>query len=149
MCTIVLGISNITMLCLIAMFFIIVITIYKVLQKASFFGSGTLSALVAIAVSLLSVLGLIRFISPEAGVDDVSYNSVDKNTNLDFLLTPYIALGITIIIVLLLKFIFGASEKYGSVRFNKEYTSDAGKKHVSENKAKYWKNTDEESRIRK
>jgi membrane protease YdiL (CAAX protease family) len=137
------------LLCLVAIFFILVITIYKVLQESSFFKSSAATAVIAICVSLLSVIGMIRFFVTDDTMYVVSNNSVDKHTNLDFILIPYVALGILIILMLLLKFIFKKSEKYGLHRFNKVYPQDIGKKHTSDRRAEVWKNTDEKSYIKK
>lgn len=148
--TIVLGLfTGIHLLCLIAIFVILVMTIYKVLQEASVFNSTAASVVIAVCVSLLSISGMVRLFKPGNGIYVASDDSVNENVGLDFLLIPYIALGIAIIVVLLLKFIFDKSEKYSSQRLNKEYPQDIEKKHTSDRRAEVWKNTDEESRIRK
>lgn len=148
--TIVLGLEEITLLCLIAIFFILVMTIYKVIQEVSFFNSKSAMAVVSACVALLSIIGMVRLFTPGDGINVASGDSVNSNNDgLEFLLLPYVALGITIILALLLKFIFGVSEKYGSRKFSKEYPHDIEKKNSSERSAFVRKNTDEKSRIRK
>jgi len=145
--TLILGLTGFTSICLIAIFFILVIIIYQTLKNVSFSDNRGANFLISVCVTFLSIIGMLKFFTHRDSIEIAS--NVNEDGVFNFLLLPYAVLGITIIIVLLLKFILGASEKYGSRRSNKEYTNDAGKKHVSENKAKSWKNTDEESRIRK
>jgi len=74
------------------------------LRGVSFFGSKPVEAIVATCVSLLSVIGIFRFL----GTGNETYNVSEKiggdGTNFDFVLMPYAALGI--IIILLFVYLF-------------------------------------------
>jgi len=148
--TLIVGLTDFTLICLISIFFILVTTIYKVFQDVSFFNNKAASVLVSVCVALLSIIGMITLFTPGDGINAASDNSVNRsNDGLDFLLLPYIALGIVIIVALLLKFLFDTYEKYGLRRFNKKCHQDVEKRHASERNTVVWKNDDEESRIRR
>jgi hypothetical protein len=147
--TIILAFSGIHLLCLAAIFVILVITINKVLQETAFFKSAVASAVVAVCVSLLSIIGMVQLFAPGDGVNASSVDNLDKSSGFDFILLPYIALGIAIIVILLLKFILGKTDRYSSRRVNKEYPQYIEKEHSSESNNVAQKNDHEESRIRK
>jgi len=147
--TLILDFTDFTLICLIAIFFILVVTIYKVFQDVSFFDNKAASVVVSVCMALLSIIGMIRLFTPGNGVYVSSEGNVNENTSLDSLLFPYVVLGIFIIVIFLLKFFFDTYEKYYLRRFNKKYRQDIEKKHTSERNTVVWKKADEESRIRK
>jgi hypothetical protein len=129
-----LGLNEITLLCFIAIFFILVITIYTVVQKASFFKKTVGSALVAVCVSLLGIIGIVKLFTHDDKTNPASVSDVNKNTDLNFILFPYIVLGVTIVVIMLLKFIFfilGKSGNSDSQKFNNKYLQEVDKKHNS------------------
>jgi len=144
-----LALTDFTLICLIAIFFILVTTIYKVLEDVSFFDNKVVSALVSVCVTLLSIIGMIRLFTPGNSAYVFSEGNVNENTNLDFLLLPYIALGIAIILVFLLKFFFDIYEKYYLRRFNKKHHQDVERKRSTECNIVDWKRSNEERCIRK
>jgi hypothetical protein len=148
--TLILGfLKDVTTICLIAIFFILVMTIYKVLKDVSFFDNKVSSVMVSICIALLSIMGMIQLFIPSGEKTITADNNIHKNTWLVFLLLPYVAIGITIILALLLKFILGTCDKYRSTKFREKYHLDTGKKHSSEKETNVWKNNEEEFRIRK
>lgn len=128
MYTIVLGLTDITTLCLTAIFFILFATIYKVIQEIPFFNSQSMSALLAFAVSLLSIIGMMQLLVSGQKINTASDSSIDKNTGLDFLLVPYIALGIAVIVMMILKFLIKFSGKFSLKTFYKKYPKNITKR---------------------
>ncbi len=94
-------------------FTIIFVIIHKTLKQMSIF-QGPTTVLVAICVSLLSVIGLSRFFV----IADVACKATENrhDITLDFILLPYTALAFAIILVLLLLFVNRLSRNH---RMNK------------------------------
>ncbi len=89
----------ILLLSAVVIFTILFVIIHKTLKQISIF-QGPTSVLVAICVSLLSVIGLSRFFV----ITDVACKTTENRheITLDFIFLPYIALALAIILVLLL-----------------------------------------------
>ena len=83
-------------------FTIIFVIIHKILKQMSIF-QGPAVVIIAICVSLLSVIGLSRFFV----IADVACKTTEnrRDITLDFTLLPYTALALAIILVLLLSFV--------------------------------------------
>ena len=81
---------------------ILFVIIYKILKQMSIF-QGPAAVIVAICVSLLSLIGLSRFFV----ISDVAYKSTENrhDITLDFILLPYTALALAIILVSFLSFV--------------------------------------------
>jgi tellurite resistance protein TehA-like permease len=92
---------------------ILFVIIHKTLKQMSIF-KGPTTVLVAICVSLLSVIGLSRFFV----IADVACKTTEnrRDISLDFILLPYTALALAIALVLLLLFIKRLSRNH---RMNK------------------------------
>jgi len=92
------------LLIVIAVFILLLVFVFKSLRGVPFFRSKPVEAIVATCVSLLSVIGIFRFL----GTGNETYNVSEKiggdGTNLDFVLLPYAVLGI--IIILLFVYLF-------------------------------------------
>ncbi len=97
----------------VAIFTILFVIIHKTLKQMSIF-QGPTTVLVAICVSLLSVIGLSRFFV----IADVACKTTENrhDITLDFILLPYTALAFAIILVLLLSFV---SRIFKNHRMNK------------------------------
>jgi len=85
-----------------AIFTILFVIIHKILKQMSFF-QGPAAVIVAICVSLLSVIGLSRFFV----IADVACKTTENrhDITLDFILLPYTALALAIMLVLLFSFV--------------------------------------------
>ena len=81
-------------------FLILFLAILEVLKKHSLFSGATLHIL-AVCVSLLSVIGIFRIFVEAEGPSDVS----GKEDPFSFILLPYAAMGISILIILLIMFL--------------------------------------------
>ena len=90
----------------IVIFVIIWVVVYRTFKEAQFFGSQSSTALIATCVSLLAVMGMFNFMGAGLESNSVSEKTGGEGTNLDFILLPYAALGITI--VLLALYLFGS-----------------------------------------
>ena len=101
------------LLCCAATFTILFVIIHKILKQMSIF-QGPVAVIVAICVSLLSVMGLSRFFV----IADVACKTTENrhDITLDFILLPYTALALAIILVLLLSFV---SRIFKNHRMNK------------------------------
>lgn len=88
----------------IAIFILLWVVIFESLKKAGFFTGWAAVALVAMCVSLLSVIGMFRFL----GAGDATYRASDRirrdGPSADVILIPYAALGIAIIVLALYLF---------------------------------------------
>jgi len=96
-----------------AIFTIIFVITHKTLKQMSIF-QGPTTVLVAICVSLLSVIGLSRFFVIADAACKTTANRHD--ITLDFIILPYTALAFAIILVLLLSFV---SRIFKNHRMNK------------------------------
>ena len=85
----------------IAIFVLVWVVVYRTFKEIQFFGSLASIATMATCVSLLSVMGMFHFLGAGVGPDSVSEKAGDQATNLDFILLPYAALGITIVLLAL------------------------------------------------
>jgi len=77
--------------------------ILEVLRKMSFFNSAT-GVVVAFAVSLLSLMGLYRFLLLSGEGHDLPGRGGGPGTGFDLILIPYAALAIAILVMALLLF---------------------------------------------
>ena len=88
----------------IAIFTLLWVVIFKSLKVGHFFRGKAVEAIVAMCVSLLSLIGMFRFLGAGNGTYNVSERTSDQDANLDTILLPYAALGITIILLALYLF---------------------------------------------
>ncbi len=89
----------------IAFFTIIWVVVYRTLKEAQFFESKSSLTAMATCVSLLSVIGMFHFLGAGFEPNSASEKADGDGMNLDFILLPYAALGITIILLAL--YLFG------------------------------------------
>ena len=96
--------NNIEIIVLLSIFVMLLLVIFKPIKSA--FNLNTFpSCILSVCVSLLSVMGMFHFLGAGFGPNSVSEKAGGEGTNLDFILLPYAALGITI--VLLALYLFG------------------------------------------
>jgi len=139
----IIGFSETTLLvCIAAIFIILFATILKVLNEVSFFqGNTALIVALSLAVSLLSITGLTQLIDGGDGLQEVNGNGGRTGGVLDLILLLYAALGITILLLLLLRCIdkifrsekvkkYFEETKHGETeqRYQLENTSEAHEK---------------------
>ena len=136
-------------LVLASIFVILFVTILKVLKEVSFF-KGSTAVIVAVCVSLLAIIGLSQLSAGGDGFQEVTNNEGRTGGILDFILLLYAALGITILLLLLLRFIAKIFRSERVKRYSEEtmhckkerpYTFDGSSKVSGE--------TNEKTRIRK
>lgn len=101
-------------------FTILFVIIHKTLKQMSIF-QGPAAVIVAICVSLLSVIGLYRFFV----IADVACKTTENrhDITLDFILLPYTALAFAIILVLLLLFVSRISRNHKMNKLRKDIPS--------------------------
>lgn len=91
-------------LALVAIFILLFVVIHRVLKEVSFF-KGATAVIVVLCVSLLSVIGLPQLVAGGDGIQNVNDNEGRAGGILDFILIPYAALAVAILLLLLLRFI--------------------------------------------
>ncbi|MHC4680124.1 MAG: hypothetical protein ACYTEK_15665 [Planctomycetota bacterium] len=91
---------------LIAVFLIVLAVTFEALKQMSMFGQRT-TFMVAVCVSLLSILGLARFTTVSQVASQTTHDGHGLHVNLDFILLPYAALALAVILTLLLRWIAG------------------------------------------
>lgn len=84
-----------------AMFVIVFVCVRKTVKEMSFFGDAVGLA-VTFCVALLSILGLVRFFGPSDIVAAPAGEAGDSGGLIDVVLLPYVALALTILLMLLL-----------------------------------------------
>ena len=146
----VLAISGpISLLCVAAIWGIIFITVWKVLLQMPVFKGGT-AMIVALCVSLLSIIGLSTLVAGGDGLREVNGNGSRTSGNLDFILLSYAVLGIAILLLLLLRCIakIFRSEK---VKRHLEETKrgETEQRYQLENTSETHEESNEEAHIRK
>jgi len=87
-----------------AIFALLYMTISVTLKQASFF-KRKMSAIVALCVSLLGIIGLFRFFGTADKAIDVVDKSDSSGTVLDVILLPYAALAVAVLLLFLLLFL--------------------------------------------
>ena len=90
----------------IAIFVLVWMVVYRTIKEVPLFEGKATAAILATCVSLLSVMGMFHFLGAGVGPHSVSEKAGGEGTNLDFILLPYAALGIAI--VLLSLYLYGA-----------------------------------------
>lgn len=110
------------MLVLMAVFLIVLLVSFESLKKMSVFGQRT-AFIVAVCVSLLSILGLVRFMETPKAAPQTAQNEPGVYINLDFILLPYAAMALAIILTLLLRWIAGRPREHQTKRFEKDTRS--------------------------
>lgn len=85
----------------IAIFVLVWVVVHRALKEMQFFKGKATIAIVATCVSLLSVMGMFHFFGAGVGQHSVSDKASGQGTNLDFVLVPYAALGIAIVLLAL------------------------------------------------
>ncbi len=92
------------LLCCVATFTILFVITLKILKQYSIF-KGMTAVILALCISLLSVIGLSRLFI----VADVTYEAAENTYKIDFtigiILLPYTALGLAILFVILFRFV--------------------------------------------
>ena len=84
-----------------AMFVIVFVCVRRAVKEMSFFGDAAGSA-VTFCVALLSILGLVRFFGPSETAATPTEAPGESGGLLDFVVLPYVALALTILLMLLL-----------------------------------------------
>jgi hypothetical protein len=90
----------------IAIFVLVWVVVHRTFKEVPLFEGKATAATMATCVSLLSVMGMFHFLGAGVGPHSVSEKAGGQGTNLDFILLPYAALGIAI--VLLSLYLYGA-----------------------------------------
>jgi len=85
----------------IAIFVLVWVVVHRILKEIHFFEGLASIAIVATCVSLLPVMGMFHFLGAGVGPHSVSEKVGGEGTNLDFILLPYAALGIAIVLLAL------------------------------------------------
>ena len=94
-----LGIGVVAMLC--AMFVIVLVCVHRAVKEMSFFGDAA-GWVVAFCVALLSIVGLVRFLGSPRPMALPGGEPKETAGLIDVVLLPYVALALTILLVLLL-----------------------------------------------
>lgn len=110
------------MLVLIAVFLIVLAVTFEALKQMSMFGQST-AFMVAVCVSLLSILGLVQLTTISEVSSQTTHDGHGLHVNLDFILLPYAVLALAIILTLLLRWIAGRSREHRAKRFEKDTRS--------------------------
>jgi len=136
-------------LVLASIFVILFVTILKVLKEASFFRENT-AVIVALCVSLLSLIGLSHLVAGGDGFQEVTNNEGRTGGILDFILLPYAALGIAILLLLLLRFIAKLFRSERVKRYSEETKRDRTEgQYPFESASKTSEKSNEKAHIRK
>ncbi len=104
----------------IVIFLILFVMIRKILKQMSIF-QGPTSLVMAVCVSLLSVIGLSRFFVTADMRCKTTANRCD--ITLDFIFLPYVALTLAMILVLLLLFVNRISRNHKMSKLRKDIPS--------------------------
>jgi len=97
-------VGPVAVLCFAALFVLLYLVIYKSLKFSSFF-RGPTAIVVAVCVSLLSVIGMMRMFTVGGWDINVENNSSKSDDGLDIVLIPYTALALSILAVIILLFL--------------------------------------------
>lgn len=84
-----------------AMFVIVFVCVQKAVKEMRFFGDAAGWA-VALCVTMLSIIGIVRFFGSPKAVASSEAQTREADGLLDFILLPYVALAAAVILVLLL-----------------------------------------------
>jgi hypothetical protein len=97
------SVSNVAVaIALCTMFVIVLVCAHRAIRRMSFFGETAANWVVAVCVALLSIVGLVRFFgSPQSGGSPES-GTKEAVSLFDVILLPYVALALTILLVLVL-----------------------------------------------
>lgn len=125
-----------------AIFTILFTTISMALKQASFF-KGKISTIVALCVSLLSVIGMLRFLGLANG------ESSRSGRNFDVILLPYAALGIAVLLLLLIAFLLKIFRKPKAEKYHNEFYRGKERQYPFASTREHVKKPDEKDRIRK
>lgn len=125
----------------VAIFVLLFVTILNTLKEVSFFKGATVWV-IASCVSLLSVVALCRFFLPEGQGSELTEKSGRFRVGLDFILLPYAALAIAILMCLLL---VGISKIFPG----RKQTEYPARKKSPVIMSEQHQSTNEEKRIRK
>jgi nitrate reductase gamma subunit len=146
----VLAISGpIFLLCIVAIWGIIFISVWKALMQMSLF-NGITAVIVALCVSLLSIIGMFTFVAGRNELQEVNGNGSSTGGSLNLILLLYAVLGIAILLLFLLRFIgkIFRSEKLKKY-FEETKHCEAEHKYPFENASEVREESNEEARIRK
>ena len=91
------------LMCGTIIFVLLFVTILNVLKQTSIFRGAT-AVVIAICVSLLSVIGLSQFFVITEVSCETEVNCHSFNFDLDFILLPYVALALSVLLILLFRF---------------------------------------------
>jgi len=146
----ILAFSQLTLLlCIAAIFVILFVTILKVLKEMSFF-QGNTAVIVALCVSLLSIIGLAQIEAGGGGFQNINNNEGRAGGIMEFILLPYTVLGVAIILLLLLAFIAKKSRSERIKRYSEETKRGRTERpYPFESASEACEKSDEESHIRK
>ena len=97
--------ESFTLLVGVVIFVLLLVTVSRVLKEIPLFEGKASAAIAAICVSLLSLIGMFRFLGPGVRPQAVSEEPGGDGTNLDFILLPYAALGVAIVLLAIYLFV--------------------------------------------
>lgn len=89
----------------ITMFALLWVIIFKTVEKIPFLAGKLVGATVATCVSLLSVIGMLRFLGARDGTYNSAHETGGDSSNVNCILLPYAALGIAILLLALYLFV--------------------------------------------
>ena len=131
-----------------AIFVLLFATILKVLKETSFC-KGATAAIMALCVSLLSVIGLWQFLLPSGEGHALAEKGKRFGIGLDFILLLYAALAIAILSMLLLLFLNKLFRKRSKEKYYQESYRGKERRQPFASERKPVEKSDEEDRIRK
>jgi hypothetical protein len=131
-----------------AIFLLLFAIILEVLRKMSFFNSVT-SVVVAFAVSLLSLIGLHRFLLLGSYGHDLPGEGGGPGTGFDLILLPYAALAIAILVMALFLFLSRILRRRSKKRHYQEFYRGVERSRRLEDMDEPVERDDEERHIKK
>jgi len=136
-------------LALAAIFILLFVVISKVLKEVSFF-KGNAAVIIALCVSLLSIIGFSQLVAGGDGLREVNNKGGRAGNILEFILLPYTVLGIAIILLLFIAFIAKIFRGEKVKKYSEEIKCGRMKQHCPlESASKARKKSNEEGHIRK
>jgi len=125
-------------LALCAIFIIMLVVVRKTIKDMSFFGD-TSGWIVAACVAALSVIGLLRFFGTPGQTTHAASEPREGNGALDFILLPYVALVICVLVLLAMRMIWPGAKP--------RHPDEGGRNLVVEDKRRVKKGTDDRATV--
>jgi len=129
-----------------AIFVLLFATTLEVLRKMSFFNRASV-VVVALCVSLLSVIGLWRFLLPSGEGRELPGNGGGSGTGFDLILLPYASLAIAILVMSLLLFLSRIFRKRSKKKHYRKFYRGVERSYRLEDMDKPVERNDEERHI--